>query len=214
MSLCKDIKILYEFILKNCIMDLIYTKKCSLNEETCKSVIDFFESHKMDCYDGFMKSLNVDKSIKDTTEFNISLNVKKYPELKALDDLLYSELTKNIKLYYSRLHPTFTFNMETIDLGYQIQKYLKGQGKYTYHNDFDINFDKRMFRTLTYIWYLNAIEEGGETEFFGGNIKIKPECGKLAIFPCSWCYPHAGLMPISSDKYIITGWIYCVVPSQ
>ena len=60
---------------------------------------------------------------------------------------------------------------------------------------------------LTYIWYLNDVIEGGETEFFG-NYKIKPEVGKLVLFPACWSFPHCGLMPISSNKYIITGWLY------
>ena len=36
---------------------------------------------------------------------------------------------------------------------------------------------------------------------------IKPEAGKLLLFPASWTFPHCGQMPISHDKYIITGWL-------
>jgi hypothetical protein len=57
------------------------------------------------------------------------------------------------------------------------------------------------------MWYLNDVEEGGETEFFG-NYKIKPETGKFVLFPATWTYPHAALVPRSGDKYIITGWFY------
>ena len=67
---------------------------------------------------------------------------------------------------------------------------------------------KKTYRVLTYLFYLNDIDEGGETEFFGGDIKIIPKAGKLIIFPASWTFPHCGKMPISSNKYIITGWIY------
>ena len=62
-------------------------------------------------------------------------------------------------------------------------------------------------RKLTFLWYINDVEEGGETEFFG-NHKIKPEAGKLILFPASWTFPHCGKMPISDDKYIITGWLW------
>ena len=51
------------------------------------------------------------------------------------------------------------------------------------------------------------MDEGGETQFWD-NYKVKPQKGKLVLFPASWTYPHSGLMPISHDKYIITGWIY------
>ena len=64
-------------------------------------------------------------------------------------------------------------------------------------------------RIITFLWYLNTVEEGGETEFFNGRISIKPEKGKLLLFPSTWTYIHRGNMPISNDKYILTGWIYC-----
>ena len=88
-----------------------------------------------------------------------------------------------------------------------IQKYEQNKGKYIYHNDSSIKLDKNKFRVITFLWYLNDVEEGGETEFFG-YYKIKPECGNILLFPSGWIYPHCGKMPISSDKYIITGWLY------
>ena len=51
---------------------------------------------------------------------------------------------------------------------------------------------------------MNDIEEGGETYFYNG--KVKPEAGKLILFPATWTYNHKGNMPKSDDKYIITGW--------
>ena len=90
---------------------------------------------------------------------------------------------------------------------FQIQKYIKNVGKYIYHNDFAINKDNSKFRTITFLWYLNSIEEGGETAF-GSNFKIKPEQGKIILFPASWTFPHSGKIPKSNDKYIITGWLY------
>ena len=91
--------------------------------------------------------------------------------------------------------------------GFMIQKYNKNTGKYIYHHDFSVEKDN--YRVITYLWYLNDVEEGGETEFFGHeNQCIKPEKGKLILFPASPFYPHRGKVPINSDKYIITGWFY------
>jgi hypothetical protein len=53
---------------------------------------------------------------------------------------------------------------------------------------------------------LNDVYEGGETEFVDGTL-IKPERGKLIIFPAYWNYHHQGRPPISNTKYIVTGWI-------
>ena len=61
-------------------------------------------------------------------------------------------------------------------------------------------------RYITFIWYLNDVSEGGETEM-KGNIRIKPEAGKLLLFPSTWTYPHCSRPTISNDKYAIVGWI-------
>ena len=60
---------------------------------------------------------------------------------------------------------------------------------------------------ITYIFYLNDVEEGGETEI-RRKCKIKSKAGKLLLFPSCWTFPHRGVMPISDNKYIITGWLY------
>jgi Rps23 Pro-64 3,4-dihydroxylase Tpa1-like proline 4-hydroxylase len=89
----------------------------------------------------------------------------------------------------------------------QIQRYTKSKGKYIFHNDFKAEFEKKQYRIITYLWYINTVDEGGETEIWN-NYKVKPEVGKLILFPATWTYPHRGKVPISNDKYIITGWIY------
>ena len=61
-------------------------------------------------------------------------------------------------------------------------------------------------RIITFIWFLNTVEEGGEIEMYTGE-KIKPECGKLIFFPANWTYTYNSTMPISGDKYFISGWM-------
>jgi len=90
----------------------------------------------------------------------------------------------------------------------QIQKYTKSKGRYIYHNDFTCDWNTKKFRVITFLWYLNTIENGGETEFWTTH-KVKPEAGKLLLFPATWTYPHRGMIPVSDNKYIMTGWIYC-----
>ena len=90
---------------------------------------------------------------------------------------------------------------------FMVQKYQCNEGRYINHNDFSVEWSKNEYRVITYIFYLNDVNDGGETQFWN-NEKVIPEKGKLVLFPASWVYPHRGLMPKSSDKYIITGWIY------
>ena len=62
---------------------------------------------------------------------------------------------------------------------------------------------------MAYILYLNDVDEGGETHiiFDKKDINIKPEAGKLLIFPANFCFPHEGKKPISNSKYILVGFV-------
>ena len=53
---------------------------------------------------------------------------------------------------------------------------------------------------------MNDVTDGGETEFFFQNIKVKPEKGKTLIWPTDFTHMHRGITSHSQDKYIATGW--------
>jgi len=199
-------------------MDYIYTKQNSISPDLCKQIISMYESQHGK-YEGVTSS-GLNKNIKDTTDFIIPKTDDKW---RKIDDFLQRELTKNVRTYinditndiakstsdlrtsasqFSLFH-TDRLSVDTI----LIQRYYKGKGKYIKHNDFLINWDEKKYRVVTFLWYLNDVNEGGETEFWGSH-KIKPEVGKLILFPACWSFPHAGLIPKSHDKYILTGWLY------
>jgi len=81
-------------------------------------------------------------------------------------------------------------------------KYLKGDGYYKSHID-DYKFSPR---SLSFVLYLNDIEDGGETFFDHFNIKVKPVSGRLLIFPANFPYKHQALPTISDDKYVVIGF--------
>lgn len=56
-------------------------------------------------------------------------------------------------------------------------------------------------RSLAMIWYLNTVDEGGETRFPFLDIAIKPERGACLVFPPFWNYIHKANRPLSGDKY-------------
>ena len=62
------------------------------------------------------------------------------------------------------------------------------------------------YRTVTWLLYLNDVEEGGETEFLYQGFKQKATKGTLVIFPASYTHTHRGNPPYSNAKYVITGW--------
>ena len=88
--------------------------------------------------------------------------------------------------------------------GMSVQKTRPHQGYHAWHCE---NADLvTSSRVMAYTLYLNAVEEGGETEFLYQGVKIKPEPGKLAIFPAYYTHPHRGNPIYKGIKYIVSGW--------
>lgn len=62
-------------------------------------------------------------------------------------------------------------------------------------------------RYLVLLWYLNDVAEGGETCFTDLGLKVAPKAGRLLVFPPFWMFQHAGLPPVSGDKYILSTYL-------
>ena len=190
-------------------MDYICEYKKSIPDILCNDIIQMFESQD-NKYEGLIIG-GINKNIKDTTDYVIPKNDKKW---EKIEKFLYRELENKLKKYtkthtkneYKRGRTEYSiFGIKNIfTQRFMIQKYEKNKGKYIYHNDF--NSGDNSSRIITFLWYLNTVEEGGHTVFWE-NYKIKPEQGKLLLFPSFWCYPHTGKVPLSDNKYIITGWL-------
>jgi hypothetical protein len=92
----------------------------------------------------------------------------------------------------------------------QAQKYLVDQGGYPYwHSEVypQVGHNEALHRVLLFMFYLNDVEEGGETEFYYQQLKIKPKKGDMVIAPAYFTHTHRGCMPKSNDKYILTSWV-------
>jgi Rps23 Pro-64 3,4-dihydroxylase Tpa1-like proline 4-hydroxylase len=202
----------------------IYTNKISLSQEICDDLIELFENEERK-YDGITHG-GLQKNIKDTKDFVIPENEPKWYKYYQL---FHNELTRNLNMYINKLNDNEKFkniNQNTTNIFkhfensklshsiFMIQRYKMNEGRYVYHHDFSIDYKNKKNRVLTYLWYLNDVKEGGETDFPDLNLQIKPEAGTLLIFPATWDFPHCGKMPISSNKYIVTGWLYKDIPSE
>ena len=191
----------------------LYLKKNSLSKELCNIIIKKFDEDCECKYRGVTSGgLNI--GTKDTFDFQIpNSNNKNFESWKLIREVLENELNSNIKIYIQTLSKNIHKDFKLFENGYvtnetfQIQKYIKNNGKFTYHHDFSVEYSEKKYRVITFIYYLNDVNEGGETEIWG-SVKIKPECGKLLLFPACWTFPHSGLVPKSNHKYIITGWLY------
>lgn len=95
--------------------------------------------------------------------------------------------------------------MDTGPTSPQIQHSTEGDF-YQWHSD--QNSYSPMTRYLSFILYLNDVEEdaGGTTEFNNGR-KVKPEAGKVLIFPADFFHVHRGNVVKKGDKYIVTSFL-------
>ena len=81
----------------------------------------------------------------------------------------------------------------------------KGGGFHNFHSE--VSHYKNIRRVLVWTLYLNDIPEGeGETEFLLQKIRVRPEKGKMTIFPASFPWQHRGNPVHTKSKYISTGW--------
>lgn len=189
--------------------DLIYIEQNSLNEDFCKHLIEKFEADDRSYPGGAGGKFN--PLVKLTTDLTIST----LADWKEEDSIINSALSDALVKYSQHVSQNngsviFVDSYHYSDAGYKIQKYslhseFELSGFYDWHSDFCI--DSQGVRLLVFMWYLNDVEEGGETEFCSG-LKIKPKTGTVVIFPASWYIMHRGNKPISNNKIICNGWIY------
>jgi hypothetical protein len=91
-----------------------------------------------------------------------------------------------------------------------LQKYAQGSGGYhhwhseTYPRDANC---ETLHRVLLFMFYLNDIEDGGETSFYYQGQDIKPQAGRMVVAPGGFTHTHKGQVAQSSDKYILTSWL-------
>jgi hypothetical protein len=93
-----------------------------------------------------------------------------------------------------------------------LKRYRAGQ-----QEQFQLHFDAINHvanRYLVLLWYLNDVEQGGETRFPQLDVAIPARAGRLLMFPPYWMYQHQGMPPISGDKYIISTYLLFIDPSN
>lgn len=129
---------------------------------------------------------------------------------KPLQEQMMEVLNKHITTYVEDFE-TGIFGMDIGEQfpmsqsGIKIQMTKPSEGYHVWHCENSSLFNKSRF--LTWILYLNNIDEGGETEFIHLSERISPKTGRLVIFPAGWTHAHRGNPPLSNTKYIATGWM-------
>lgn len=177
----------------------IFEQHDALSKGLCAEIIKRFEASPDEQYAGRTSQVAVENlSIKRSTD----LFVSDKPRWKDIDQVLFNSLASAMSEFCASF-PYFSGKFK--DMGYGIQR---TQPKEYYHWHIDGGSDIFSGRQLVAIWYLNdVVGPGGETEFLRQAVRIKPECGKLLLFPPFWTHEHRGVTLVQGVKYIATTWI-------
>lgn len=177
----------------------IFEMRDALPAELCRQIIQRFEAAADEQYQGLIgQTLNKDQSIKRSTDLVLSGK----PHWKDMDQNLFRSLGLAMREFRER-YPYFKGPFK--DMGYAVQRTNPGE---FYHWHIDGGSHDFSQRQLVAIWYLNDVPgPGGTTEFLFQDVKIKPEIGKLVLFPPFWTHEHRGAMLEQGVKYIATTWV-------
>lgn len=174
----------------------------ALPKDNCELIIKNFE-HNSDLHERYDND-----SKPNFTQLNITKN-KNVPGLETLHDYIFSISQKVVKEYRRNTPDCVYWPTSYAYEEFRIKRYHNdGNDVFSDHIDTaDISTSKRF---LAFFWYLNDVEEGGETEFLNFDLVVKPRVGRLLVFPPLWMYPHRGNAPISNSKYIIGSYLHFV----
>ncbi|GBE07625.1 hypothetical protein BMS3Bbin11_00556 [bacterium BMS3Bbin11] len=192
---CKELTSIREMIPNT----FIFEKMNALPADLCDDMIRRFEASEEDQYPGHIgQTVTSNQSIKKTTDLVVSGK----PQWKDIDRALFQSMGRAILEFREKY---IYFKGPFKDMGYNLQRYIPGE---FYHWHIDGGSHDFSQRQLVALWYLNDVEgPGGETEFLFQNAKIKPERGKLVLFPPFWTHEHRAVELKKGVKYIATTWI-------
>ena len=191
----RELKTIREIIPNSFIFEQIN----ALPAELCDEMVRRFEASENEQYPGRIgQTVTSNQSIKKTTDLVVSGK----PEWKDIDRALFQSLGRAVLEFREKY---VYFKGPFKDMGYNLQRYNPGE---YYHWHIDGGSHDFSQRQLVAIWYLNDVEgPGGETEFLFQNTRIKPERGKLVLFPPFWTHEHRAVELAKGVKYIATTWV-------
>jgi hypothetical protein len=173
--------------------------------------------------DTFIGAWYMDETICDKVVDNFhraELNVRedksgfrnyRYISNELLDKHILKEYVDNLGEVLNRYTKKYPYCKNIIEpwslaRPFNIQMYEPGKNYNRWHSESIGPVKGKYLRHLTFMTYLNNINDGGETEFLYQNLQVKPEKGLTLIWPAEWTHMHRGLPANNEVKYIATGW--------
>jgi prolyl 4-hydroxylase len=178
--------------------DFIHIYENALESNICDLLISLFDqtSDKHERFDNEGKP--------NFTQFNLTEN----KEISSEVNQIHNHVIKNVFTYRDRYYEfvdTRVFPKDHAFEQFRIKKYNPG-GEDRFDTHVDVLDYSSARRFLSFMWYLNDVETGGETVF--KDLTIQPKKGTLLIFPPLWLFPHKGNAPISESKYIMSTYLH------
>ena len=178
--------------------DFIHIYENALESSICDSLISLFDqtSDKHERFENEGKP--------NFTQFNLTEN----KEITSEVNQIHNHVIKNVFTYrdkYYEFVDTRVFPKDHAFEQFRIKKYNPG-GEDRFDTHVDVLDYSSARRFLSFMWYLNDVETGGETVF--KDLTIQPKKGTLLIFPPLWLFPHKGNSPISESKYIMSTYLH------
>lgn len=178
--------------------DLIQIYENSLEPEACDFLIQFFEGQPQ------LQEKIENDSKPNFTQLNLTENCKISRDI----DLMHNEIIKKAFAYRDKYYEYMdkrVFPESHAFEQFRIKRYNPG-GDDMFDTHVDVQDYSSARRFLSYLWYLNDVDDGGKTIFTG--LSITPKKGTLIMFPPLWMFPHKGEPPLSGPKYILTGYLH------
>lgn len=178
--------------------DFIHIYDNSVEDYVCDYLIDFFE-----------KSIELQTKIENDrkpnlTEINLTENSKKTEDITNIHNYFIQKTFEYRNKYYEFVDER-CFPEEHNFEQFKIKRYIPNQNE-AFDTHVNVSDYETARRFLSFIWYLNDVEVGGETQF--RDLIINPKKGRLIVFPPLWNFPHKGIEPISNNKYILSTYLH------
>ena len=178
--------------------DFIHIYENALESDVCDFLVSLFEqtSDKHERFENEGKP--------NFTQFNLTEN----KEISSEVNQVHNHIIKNVFTYrdkYYEFIDTRVFPKDHAFEQFRIKKYNPG-GEDRFDTHVDVLDYSSARRFLSFMWYLNDVQSGGETVF--KDMIIQPKKGTLLVFPPLWLFPHKGNAPISGPKYIMSTYLH------
>ena len=184
------------------LVDYIRQYDALVTDDFCKEVIDAFKKSKGSYIDREQRP--------SFTELNISKQYMKKDVLwMDIQEKLTDVFVDAVELYMEELDLGADFPAKYAFEEHRLKMYKNNQYD-QFKDHVDVGDYNSARRFLVCFLYLNTVKKGGQTNFPRLDFSVSAERAKILVFPATWQWRHAGLAPVSENKYIIGTYLHYV----